>query len=104
MAKKKKSKKQLILEFIQEKGLELRKTIPGIIGVRYEEKPDRMVLTVSEAAETPSLDAYVTDFTVEVERPGEIKPVIMVDRGDGATPEAEEKAEKSGWSSFNRRQ
>lgn len=104
--KKKLDMKKTILEFIQEKGFDLRKTIPGLVDVRYEGGPDRVVLTMPKLVKAPELKHNDVLLPVEVEvfdaaepkveekAPEEIKPILMVDRGEGAEPEVEEMEDK----------
>jgi hypothetical protein len=88
--------KALILEFLQDNPLGLRRAVPNLIEASYEEKPDRVVLTVNSLVEPPVLKHNGVEISVELKVAEAPQSVIMVDEedGNGPMPQAEGKSQE----------
>jgi hypothetical protein len=93
---KKVDMKNLILNFLQDKPLELRRAVPNLIRVSYKENPDRIFLIVNSLIDPPVLKYDGVDIPVELKVINTSETIVMVDNenGEGLTPQSEEKKQE----------
>lgn len=78
---KKKTQKETILLYLQEEALDLRNRVPNLIDAQLE--GDSLVLTVTEAVETPKISYKGLELKVEV-RVGQEEPKPVAEVSEAA--------------------